>query len=80
MLTVKVIDGHGNENIWQTRNVFAKTEKSTNSRRLSSVFFQTEDKAEIEIQGEYALVYVMNENGKTVADYVLGADKPIVES
>lgn len=79
MLTVKVIDGYGNENIYQSRNVFAKTEKSENSRRITAVYFRTEDNSELEIQGEYALVYVMNENGKTVADYIVGAGKEIPE-
>lgn len=73
MLTVKVIDKEGNENLYQTKHVYVGTEKSENTRRQSFLSFQEEGNADIQVSG-YAIVYVMNENGKTVADYLLGAN------
>lgn len=74
MLTVKIIDGHGNQNVLQAMQVNAYTGKS---KKIEKVWFSTPDNAEIEIEGRYALVYVMNENGKTVADYIIGAGEKI---
>lgn len=74
MLTVKIIDGHGNQNVVQAVSVGANTE--TGKPHYKTFYCQTPEGAEIEIEG-YALVYVMNENGKTVADYIVGAGKTI---
>ena len=78
MFTVKVVYWDGSENIWQTRNVATRAQERETSNMplvMQSVWFQSEDGSELEISGGNAYVYVMNENGKTVANYHLGGDE-----
>jgi hypothetical protein len=78
MFTVKVVYYDGSENIWQTRNVLTRAqERPTSTAPLitESIWFQTDDGAEIAMSGNGATVYVMNDNGKTVSAYALGGEQ-----
>lgn len=76
MFTVKVIDHEGNESIMQARSVQARASElrltSESPYAIQSVWFQTDEGAEVEIGGG-ATIYVMNDSGKTVSKYALGA-------
>jgi hypothetical protein len=69
MLTVKVIGRDGNESVTEVLNVFMNTwEHSRLQPQLVYYFVPGESTARDVREGD---VYVMNENGKTIADYHL---------
>lgn len=75
MFTVKVIEKEGSESIYDALSIRANaSEKLTSDApyAIESVWFQTSNGAEVELQGQGATVYVMNSNGKTVSKYTLG--------
>jgi hypothetical protein len=77
MFTVKIIDSEGNENVYQARSVSAKASERLTSDMpyaIESVWFQIDDNSEIELSGQGATIYVMNDNGKTVSKYTLGVN------
>jgi hypothetical protein len=83
MFTVKVISTDGNENIMQARSVHATaSERQTSDApyTIETVFFQTDDGAEIELSGQGVTVYVMNDNGKTVSKYFLGENRGVMST
>lgn len=69
MFTVKLIDSMGDEYIYQTQHVSTKTNRETGL--IQSLFFRDSSGDDLEFQGSHQ-VYVMNENGKTVAKYSMG--------
>lgn len=74
MLTVKAVYVDGSENVMQTRRVSTRAaDRLTSSAPLvmRSVYFQTDDGAEIELYGSGVTIYIMNDNGKTVSVYSL---------
>lgn len=80
MFTVKAVYYDGSENIWQTRNVATRArERDTSTAPLvtESIWFQADNDAEIEMSGNGATVYVMNDNGKTVSVYVLDGQNEV---
>jgi len=69
MLTVKVIGTDGNESVLEATSVFMNNwEQSSVMPQLVYYFVPGESTARDVRQGD---VYVMNENGKTIADYHL---------
>jgi hypothetical protein len=76
MLTLRIIMDDGSESIYQTRNVLATPSDKVKPYVIEKVWFQTDEGAEIELLGQGAMVYVMNDNGKTVANYDLSYSKP----
>ena len=76
MFTIKVIDDEGNESVMQAQRVNARpSERKTSDEPydIECVFFQTDDGSKIELSGQGATVYVMNDNGKTVSKYRIGS-------
>ena len=76
MLTVKVNDVHGGESVFQARHIIAcRKTKSDNVRSLEC--FDERYEA-IAVMGNdcitHGTVYVMNDNGKTVAVYYLAQE------
>ena len=69
MLTVRAINTMGDEVVYLTKQVNVKIQTS-DSYTTKHLYFVTDDE-EIELSGKM-VVYVMNENGKTVAKYRLG--------
>jgi hypothetical protein len=67
MLTIKVIDVNGCEFV--KSDVISVCFNPPNEQFDSSLFVWYKDKPTETFRG--GMVYVMNENGKTVADYVL---------
>lgn len=76
MLTLRIMLDDGSESIYQTRNVLATPSDRVKPYVIEKVWFQTDEGAEIELSGQGALVYVMNDYGKTVASYDLSLSKP----
>jgi hypothetical protein len=76
MLTLRVILDDGSESIHQTKSVLATPSDKVKPYVIEKIWFQTDDGAEIELSGHGALVYVMNDYGKTVATYDLSYGKP----
>jgi hypothetical protein len=80
MFTVKVITENGNEQVLDAHSVLATASErltSDSPYAIESVWFQTSEGAEIEISGEGATVYVMNDKGATVSKYSLGVNNGI---
>lgn len=73
MFTVNVIDSMGNEMIYQAKRVSARPDIKTilTDRNIRSVHLENPDGSEEEFRGDFR-VFVMNDNGKTVATYYLG--------
>lgn len=78
MLTVKVQDLHGGESVFQARHVVA-TRHHRRSDNIKHVECFDERYESIAILGNtlitHGMVYVMNDNGKTVAVYYLAQDE-----
>lgn len=76
MFTVKVIDSMGNESVYQAKSVSARPDIKTieTDRNIRSVHLENPDGSEEEFSGDYR-VFVMNDNGKTVANYYLGTPR-----
>jgi len=68
MLTSRVFGSNGNENIFQVNNVFAQS-KERPGDGIHSVTLFLNDNSSVEIFDGY--VYIMNDNGKTIASYTL---------
>jgi hypothetical protein len=75
MLTIRVINPHGSESIFQARHVIVEQPPKCRKR----VDFFDEHYEAICVAGlpyvEYGLVYVMNESAKTVATYDLNGEE-----
>jgi len=69
MLTIRIIGTDGNESVIEARSVFMNNWKQSKTMpQLVYYFVPGESTARDVREGD---VYVMNENGKTIADYHL---------
>ncbi len=69
MFTVRYFSSEGNENLFSVKQVFAAASQETSDKKIKSVTLHLLDGSEIELFDGH--LYVMNENGKTVASYTL---------
>jgi hypothetical protein len=78
MLTLRIIDSLGGENIYQAKklNVSPDITKLDTDRNIRNLYFETPDGDDVQLSGDYR-VYVMNDSGKTVANYYLGVSVPV---
>jgi hypothetical protein len=67
MLTIKIVRPNGSEYIEEATSVFLNTPEQSPNINQSVTYFK-EGKAYDVFEGK---IYVMNNNGKTVADYFL---------
>lgn len=73
MLTVKVIGTDGNESVVEALSVFMNTREELKLQPSLVYYFVPGESTAREVrEGD---VYVMNENGKTIADYHLRSPK-----
>lgn len=74
MFSVKVIHPSGSESVFQARHIILEPASPTLRKRVD---FYDEHYEPINVGGlnyvEYGTVFVMNDNGKTVANYWLGS-------
>jgi len=77
MLTVKIVDLGGNESVFHARHVVASRRMGPDGN-VTGVECLDEHYEPIVIRGNrcvtHGRVYVMNDNGKTVANYYLAQD------
>jgi hypothetical protein len=69
MLTVKLIDENGIETVREIKSVIYKPARETDVGKSCVTYFTEEFPPADVFWGD---VYIMNTNGKTVADYCLG--------
>lgn len=69
MFTVRYFGASRNENLFEVTSVFAAASQQTSDKKIESVTLHLSDNSSIELYDGY--MYVMNENGKTVANYTL---------
>lgn len=67
MFTVRVYGSNGNENLFEANNIHAEEHKD--KRGTNSVTLYLADNSEVTVFDGY--LYVMNSNGKTVANYTI---------
>ena len=76
MLTIKVRRLDGSEWVEEVSSVSLNTPNQSQSGRMSVTFFRN-GKEPVSTEVYDGKIYVMNENGKTVANYDLGYFPPI---
>lgn len=72
MLTIKIIDQDGIQLVKEVKSVILRPGKETEDGRNCLTYFETDLYHKDVFWGD---VYVMNDNGKTVANYCLGHPK-----
>lgn len=70
MLTIKIIDENNTQIVQEAKSVIYVPKTEYNSNYVT--YFETEVKRVTVFSGD---IYVMNDNGKTVANYCLGHPK-----
>jgi hypothetical protein len=75
MLTIKVCSNEGHELVKEVESVMLRPSKETASGHDCVTYFPVSNPSNPEIAVDVleGTVYVMNSNGKTVADYYLGS-------